>query len=135
MSVQQNKCRILPSQALHISTILVLISILSGCGGKPQPPGSKKAPRTATLPQPTRADQSPYEKNARLATTSRDLTNADLAWHAVNTYGWDCSEVISRGPTTPWGYFIIQCSNGTKLLVYPRYRQHPRITNENGDFK
>jgi hypothetical protein len=85
--------------------------------------------------EPTKANQSAYEKNIRMATTSKDLTKADLAWHAMNTYGWDCEEVISKDVPTNDGYFVITCSNGTKLRVYPRQDQHPRITNINGTYK
>ena len=81
---------------------------------------------------PTRASQSAYERSIRGATTSANLTNADLAWHAQNTFGWDCAEVVTRGSLGADGYFVIECSSGTKLRVYPRAGQHPRITNEHG---
>ena len=85
--------------------------------------------------EPTKASQSSYEKDIRKATTSDGLTNADLAWHALNTYGWDCEEVISKNEPTKEGYFVITCSSGTKLRVYPRKNKHPRITNIKGTYK
>jgi len=84
--------------------------------------------------EPSKATESAYNTDIRKATTSKGLTKADLAWHALNTYGWDCSEVVAKGETTPEGYFIITCANGTKLRVYPRERQHPRITNIRGGY-
>jgi len=85
--------------------------------------------------EPTKAVQSRYEHDIRLATTSEDLTKADLAWHALNTYGWDCEEVTKQDVPSKDGYYVITCSSGKKLRVYPRSQQHPRITNSNGDFK
>lgn len=85
--------------------------------------------------EPTKAVQSRYEQDIRLATTSEGLTKADLAWHALNTYGWDCEEVTKQDLPLKDGYYVITCSSGTKLRVYPRPQQHPRITNSNGDYK
>lgn len=90
---------------------------------------------TSIFAEPTKATQSSYEQDIRHATTSEGLTKADLAWHALNTYGWDCDEVISRDAPTRDGYFVITCSSGKKLRVYPRPHQHPRITNFDGDYK
>jgi hypothetical protein len=84
--------------------------------------------------EPTKASQSVYEKDIRKATTSEGLTKADLAWHALKTYGWDCEEVISKDAPTKEGYFVITCSSGTKLRVYPRRGQHPRIANIKGGY-
>lgn len=84
--------------------------------------------------EPSKASESIYNKDIRKATTSEGLTKADLAWHALNTYGWDCSEVVSKGEPTPDGYFVITCANGTKLRVYPRRGQHPSITNIKGGY-
>lgn len=87
--------------------------------------------------EPTRASESLYETDISKATTSLNMTKADIAWHALNTYGWDCNEVISRGELNapvPRGYFIVTCANGTKLRVYPREHQHPRITNIEGTY-
>lgn len=79
--------------------------------------------------EPTKASQSVYERDIRRAITSEGLTQADLAWHALNTYGWDCEEVINRDPPMKDDSYLITCSNGKKLRVYPRRGQHPRITN------
>src|SRR3954471_24388943 len=47
----------------------------------------------------SKASESAYESDITKANTSDGLTKADLAWHAQNTYGWDCEEVISlTGP-------------------------------------
>jgi flagellar basal body-associated protein FliL len=99
--------------------LVSLTALLSACGNEPEP---------------TKAEQSSYNHDIKLATTSSGLTKADLAWHAMNTYGWDCAEVISRGEQTPDGYFLINCGNGKKLRVYPRAGKHPKITNESGGY-
>ena len=78
--------------------------------------------------------ESVYNQDIRKATTSENLTNADIAWHAVNTYGWDCEEVVSRSPSKG-EFYIVECSNGSKLRVYPRTARHPKITNINGGYK
>jgi hypothetical protein len=91
-------------------------------------------PCYAVAGEPTKASQSVYNRNIRLATTSEGLTKADLAWHAVNTYGWDCEEVLSKGNHTKGGFFVITCSSGKSLRVYPRSGQHPRITNMKGGY-
>jgi hypothetical protein len=88
----------------------------------------------ADYPRPTKASQSSYNQNIFLATTSKNLSHADLAWHATNTYGWNCSEVVDRS-SSYGSYFTITCSNGKKLRVYPRTDQHPRITNLTGDYR
>lgn len=93
------------------------------------------APAMALCAEPTKASQSAYVKDMRKATTSKDLTKADLAWHAVNTYGWDCEEVWSRGEVNSDGYFFITCSSGKILRVYPRPGQHPKITASDGSYK
>lgn len=85
--------------------------------------------------EPTKAVQSVYEQDIRRATTSEGLTNADLAWHALNTYGWDCEEVVKRDPPMKDGSYVITCSSGKKLRVYLRPQQHPRITNVDGGYK
>lgn len=76
----------------------------------------------------SRASQSHVIGNAY---TSYGLSNADLAWHAKNTYGWNCNSVIRKAPQANSFYFIT-CGNGKRLRVYPRANKHPRITNENG---
>ena len=85
--------------------------------------------------QPTKASQSSYNQDMKKASTSKNLSKADLAWHAQNTYGWDCSEVVSRGKKSSAGYFVIKCSSGTELRVYPRKTLHPKITNIKGTYK
>lgn len=100
-------------------SLMVLISILSSCGNEPEL---------------TKAEQSNYNNDIKEATTSSGLSKADLAWHAQNTYGWDCSEVTSEGEVTAEGYFFIKCSSGKNLRVYSRPDQHPKITNENGGY-
>ena len=92
-------------------------------------------PFWASGAEPTKASQSVYDRDIRQATTSEGLTKADLAWHALKTYGWDCEEVVSRGSPTAQGYYVITCRSGTKLRVYPRNGQHPRITNILGTYK
>ena len=81
----------------------------------------------------TKASQSSYNQNYTKAHTSHGLSNADIAWHAQNTYGWDCSEVVDRG-SDQGGYFHITCKNGTRLRVYPRHSAHPKITNLRGTY-
>jgi len=65
---------------------------------------------------------------------SENLSKADLAWHATNTYGWDCNEVIEIGESNG-DYYYITCNSGLKLRVYPREGLHPRITNEYGTYE
>lgn len=84
--------------------------------------------------EPTKASQSSYNHDMKKASTSKKLTNADLAWHAQNTYGWDCSEVVSRSKPKAGGFYTIKCSSGTELRVYPRNKQHPKITNIKGAY-
>jgi len=76
----------------------------------------------------------PLGEAIKAAYTSENLTNADLAWHAVNTYGWDCNQVTSRGKFNG-EYYVISCSSGLKLRVYPRKGMHPSIRNINGGWK
>ena len=90
---------------------------------------------TSSAGEPTKASESEYEKYIYKATTSEGLSKADLAWHAKNTYGWHCDEVVSREPQGSEGYFVITCNSGTKLRVYPRAGKHPRITNIQGSYK
>jgi len=88
---------------------------------------AEQSPAEAPAREPTRASDSEYNHDITKATTSEGLTNADIAWHALNTYGWDCDEVVSREPQVN-DYFVVACSSGVKLRVYPRAGQHPRIT-------
>ena len=89
---------------------------------------------SAEAGEPTKASESPYNGNFSLATTSHNLTKADIAWHALNTYGWDCDEVLSRDEMTG-SYYIVTCSSGLQLRVYPRSGKHPKITNLQGTYK
>jgi hypothetical protein len=107
-------------------TFMVLATMLSACGSEPEP--------TTSEHEPTKAEQSIYNKDIRQATTSGGLSKADLAWHAQNTYGWDCAQVVSQEEMTSDGYFLIECSSGKKLRVYLRSGQHPKITNESGGY-
>ena len=78
--------------------------------------------------EPTKAIDSKLSlDNISSISTSEGLSKADLAWHAINTYGLDCSEVITKGEMTREGYFLITCSSGKELQVYPRNKQHPNI--------
>jgi hypothetical protein len=90
-------------------------------------------PATASKGEPTLASESEYNRDITKATTSQGLSNADIAWHALNTYGWDCEEVVAR-ESQVGDYFVVTCANGTKLRVYPRAGQHPRITNSSGGY-
>lgn len=83
----------------------------------------------------SKASESTYNQDYSRVNTSYALSNAELAWHAKNTYGWDCSRVIWKGEMTSDGYFPIKCSNGTRLRVYLRQGQHPRITNSSGNYQ
>lgn len=112
---------------MRITEALVLVAFVST---------SLAACEDSTTPvpsDPTRASESEYNEDITKARTSRDLSNADLAWHAQNTYGWNCDEVVSREPQTG-DFFVVTCSNGARLRVYPRSGQHPRITNEQGGY-
>ena len=91
-------------------------------------------PCYAVAAEPTKASESAYNGNIRLATTSEGLTKADLAWHATNTFGWDCNEVRSRGNLSKDGFFMISCTSGKSFRVYPRSGQHPRVTNMKGGY-
>jgi hypothetical protein len=88
-----------------------------------------------TEPSPTNNGISKEPQNVM---TSYGLSKSDLAWHAVNSYGWDCHKVVSKGHQGQQlkrdGYYIITCSSGKKLRVYPRSGQHPKITNYNGTY-
>lgn len=131
--------------------LLLAAPLLLGCAGPPPEttePASESDPGTTSAPveeqeaqppaeisnrEPTRASESEYNRDITKATTSEGLTNADIAWHSLNTYGWDCEEVVSREPQVN-AYFVVECSSGTKLRVYPRSGQHPRITNSSGGY-
>lgn len=84
---------------------------------------------------PQKAPESRFNDNPAASGTSRDLTKADVAWHAKNTYGWDCHEVVERTLINDEEYYTVECANGNKLRVYPRLDKHPRITNMAGDYE
>ena len=81
---------------------------------------------------------------------SENLTFADIAWLAKNTYGWKCEDIISMEDkiytdgseiagidnyykSQLKGYYqIALSSSGVKVRVYPRKDTYPIITNENG---
>lgn len=112
------------NRSIRILFILTIILFFSSCGNS-----------TEKKEELTKAIESTYNTDIRKATTSVGLTKADIAWHAVNTYGWDCDEVVSKDEMNSDGYFCIECSSGLKLRVYPRQGQHPRITNLNGGYE
>jgi hypothetical protein len=88
-------------------------------------------PLQASVGEPTKALDSKLSLNNRSSiSTSEGLSKADLAWHAINTYGLDCAEVIAKSKTTKEGYFLITCSNGKELRIYLRNGQHPYITEK-----
>ena len=88
-------------------------------------------PLQASDGEPTKALDSKLNlNNISGISTSEGLSKADLAWHAINTYGLDCDEVISKGKITEEGYFLITCSSGKELRVYPRNGRHPNITEK-----
>ena len=88
-------------------------------------------PLQASAGEPTKALDSKLSlDNISSISTSEGLSKADLAWHAINTYGLDCTEVITKGEMTGEGYFLITCSSGIELRVYPRNGQHPNITEK-----
>lgn len=80
--------------------------------------------------EPTKANDSQinFENIATKGYTSIGLTKADLAWHALNTYGFNCSEVVMKKEITNEKDYLIECSNGKILHVYPRNGRHPNIT-------
>ncbi|ROM94433.1 hypothetical protein BK658_17935 [Pseudomonas brassicacearum] len=87
----------------------------------------------SALREPTKAVDSAFDHDFSNISSSRNLTKADLAWHALNTYGWDCEEVVDVQPAEPGKkYSVITCANSRKLRVYPRSDAHPIITNMKG---
>lgn len=115
------------TKIVRITILPALLSLLAGCGGPEE--------RELAQKEQTKAVESSYNQNIREATTSHGLSKADLSWHALNTYGWDCPEVISENDKNSDGYFIIECSSGKKLRVYPRPNKHPKITNIDGGYR
>jgi hypothetical protein len=78
--------------------------------------------------EPTKAAESSYNNDIMAANSSTGLTNADLAWHAQNTFGFDCAEVVARTEAMADGDYQITCANGTHLHVHPRARRYPLIS-------
>ncbi|MDD9806572.1 MAG: hypothetical protein OXU44_06470 [Gammaproteobacteria bacterium] len=110
----------------QISSILVILIVIGFAGGFLTDADSVKK-------EPTKASQSSYNNNYRLATTSKNLSKADLAWHAKNTYGYNCSEVVSKREMTAGGnILLIECIGGERLRVILRPGQHPLITDKIG---
>eukprot|EP00919_Chromeraceae_sp_WS-2016_P061495 GHVR01145858.1.p1 GENE.GHVR01145858.1~~GHVR01145858.1.p1 ORF type:complete len:105 (-),score=1.82 GHVR01145858.1:299-613(-) len=81
--------------SIRILFTLTTILVLTSCEGN-----------VKTKEEPTKATKSVYNADMRKATTSTDLTKADLAWHAVNTYGWNCEEIVSQKEMSSDGYFF-----------------------------
>lgn len=99
---------------------------------------TKAAPAPAPVSQAveaTKAEDSKFIYDLSNAHSSRNLSKADLAWHALNTYGWDCSEVIAEKQPPAEKYSVITCSSGLKLRVYRRSDAHPIIRNMKGGYE
>lgn len=127
------------SNVFKIVSLLFICISLSGCGYQDNYTKSE---------QSTYNNMSPADYSNKMK--SENLEYADVAWHAQNTYGWNCSEITDIGsPIQTNGkelkdsylisqikgnYSIATCSSGTKLRVYPRYNTYPIITNINGGF-
>lgn len=90
--------------------------------------------QTTPASEVTKAEDSEFNHDLSHAHSSRDLSKADLAWHALNTYGWDCSEVVSEQQPPKEKYSVITCSSGLKLRVYRRSDAHPLIRNIKGGY-
>ena len=103
-----------------VSFFAIAIFMLTACGDNDE--------------EQTKSLSSTYNDDISKATTSNGLSKADLAWHAQNTYGWDCAEVTSIWEMTSDGYFFIECTSGKKFRVYPRFGTHPKIKNESGGY-
>lgn len=99
-------------------------------------PEIKAAPaRVSQVLEVTKAEDSKFNYDLSNAHSSRNLSKADLAWHALNTYGWDCSEVIAEKQSPAEKYSMITCSSGLKLRVYRRSDAHPIIRNMKGGYE
>lgn len=129
---------------ITLTTIGFLAILLTGCGKK----------RVQSDYQTTHASQSRYNdispSEYYKEMKSDNLQYSDIAWHAKNTYGWDCEEVTNLGDNIPssgkelndpyliselaGGYQVATCSSGVQLRVYPRTNTYPIITNINGGF-
>jgi len=124
ISSQQKKGGSMKGRSIFVTAAALFVISCWSC--------SNEKPTTGGKPnEPNKASQTAYKTDSVKAAISERLTKADLAWYAVNTYGLDCAEVVSKGELTAEGYFVITCSNGKKLRVYPRKRRPPKITNIN----
>lgn len=110
---------------------------------------------TSDVTRATNVEQSKYNDVAPSEyykeMKSDNLDFSDIAWHAQNSYGWNCSEITSLGEKVSTngneiedsllrsqmvGYYqIATCSSGIKLRVYPRKDTYPIITNINGGWE
>lgn len=79
---------------LMMFAVLLVVGLLAQ-ERNTSPPSSQSEPTKASE---SRCARLTLAEALRRCLTSEKLTEADLAWHAVNTYGWDCEEVIFRGP-------------------------------------
>ncbi len=128
---------------LTILGILLLLLVLKGCINN-----SNYDNNTTNADQSRYNTMNPADYHEEMK--SENLQYADIAWHAKNTYGWDCEEITDMGnPISTSGkelkdpyliseiqgnYSIATCTSGTKLRVYPRTSTYPIITNINGGF-
>lgn len=85
--------------------------------------------------EPTKAEESAFDHDFSNINSSRNLSKADLAWHALNSYGWDCTEVVDQQFPPGQKYSVITCRNGLKLRVYPRKDAFPIIRNMKGGYE
>lgn len=128
---------------LTIFGILLLLLVFKSCINNSTYDNS-----TTNANQSRYNDMNPADYHAEMK--SENLEYADVAWHAKNTYGWNCEEITSLGDDIKTSgqelkdpflisqikgiYNIATCSSGVKLRVYPRYNTYPIITNVNGGF-
>jgi len=141
---EENSLKIPIIISFSIITLIILIALAISSNNKEQisvnsnennQETSNEIKQADTNNEPTKAIQS--ELNDLPLTeryTSSNLNKADLAWHASNTYGWDCQEVVEVGESNG-EYYNITCSSGLKLRVYPRVNEYPKITNEYGTYE
>lgn len=118
----------------------VVIFVLLNCGGdqgeiEEQPAPTKPVRLNVDRSkEPTKASESIYSSYPDRATTSWNLKKPDIAWHAVNSFGWDCDEVVERSEQDGEFYYVT-CASGIRLRVYPRRGTWPSITNEQGGWE
>ena len=93
--------------------VLCLLALLacSNPAARKEPQQGIGEPNSIPKRAPTRASESPYNQDIMKATTSQGLTKADIAWHALNTYGWDCDEVHAR-EVQVGDYYEVTCTSG-----------------------